>query len=260
MAEEWRLVDAEFPDPRKNLALEETLLRALQENPEASNTLRLWRNPKAVVVGRFQKVPWEVNVKLCRRLSVPILRRCSGGGAVYHDPNNLNWSLFMRLKKDPLAAEPVTSFFKLAGECVIRGLKRLHLEAFFKPPNTIAVADGKISGMAMCIRKNTLLCHGTLLVATDLQTLQDILQPKKNVSEGEKPFTRSRREKVTSLEKILGKPPSMVEVREALRKGVEETLGVRVKKGDLTAWEREALEKIWREKYSTDSWNLSTPG
>jgi len=90
------LLDLGFRDPRENLALEEAILRAVGEG-EQPPTLRIWRNPRCVVIGRGQRPEEEADLAACERLRIPVLKRPSGGGAVYHHPGNLNFSLFLPL-------------------------------------------------------------------------------------------------------------------------------------------------------------------
>ncbi|MEM3571714.1 MAG: hypothetical protein QW589_07300 [Candidatus Bathyarchaeia archaeon] len=89
-----RLLEIEYSDPYMNLALEEAIFRKLF-NGESQATLRFWRNFSAVVIGRFQCISLEVNEEACKRYGIQIVRRITGGGAVYHDEGNLNYSIFL---------------------------------------------------------------------------------------------------------------------------------------------------------------------
>ncbi|GAA3578240.1 lipoate--protein ligase family protein [Amycolatopsis ultiminotia] len=147
-------VRAEFADPTENLAFDEALLRAGPQAP----TLWLWRNPVCVVLGRGQKIAREVRVAECARDGVPVLRRASGGGTVFHDPGNLNVTL--------LLPGPVDRPMEMLGLLMTGAAERLGV-----PPRLgergVFVGEEKLCGFAVFRTKEGLLAHSTLLVDTD---------------------------------------------------------------------------------------------
>ncbi|MBB4685216.1 lipoate--protein ligase family protein [Amycolatopsis jiangsuensis] len=147
-------VRAEFADPTENLAFDEALLR---EAPTAP-VLWLWRNPVCVVVGRGQKLAREVRVAECARDGVPVLRRASGGGTVFHDPGNLNVTM--------LLPGPTDRPMDMLGRLMTGVVERLGL-----PPRLgdrgVFVGPAKLCGFAVFRTKEGLLAHSTLLVDTD---------------------------------------------------------------------------------------------
>ena len=151
-------------DPCWHLALEEWLL----DRAEPVNTLLLWQSEPAVVIGRNQN-PWlETNPSLLAASGVKLVRRLSGGGAVYHDLGNLNFS-FIQKRSDYSESAVVRA--------VIGALGRLGIAAERLPFGGLAVAGKKISGQAYCYRKNGVLHHGTLLIDADLGRLGRFLEP-----------------------------------------------------------------------------------
>jgi lipoate-protein ligase A len=148
-----RRIVAEFGDPAANLALDEALLRAAPVKP----VVWLWRNPPCVVVGRGQRVEREVRQDACARDGIPVLRRASGGGTVYHDHGNLNVSLVLPGRADrPLEA---------IGELMSAAVTGLGL-----PPRLgdrgLFIGEAKLCGFAVFRTKTGLLAHSTLLIAT----------------------------------------------------------------------------------------------
>lgn len=147
------------------LALENLLLDG---NAGSEPILLLWRGPKAVVMGKNQN-PWrECNLEVVREQGLALARRVSGGGAVYHDPGNLNFSWI--LPRADYNGERIRNL-------LIRALKRLGLEAEEGVGGGVRVGRFKVSGAAYCYRKDHVLHHGTLLLDADLRTLRAALAP-----------------------------------------------------------------------------------
>jgi lipoate-protein ligase A len=152
-------------DVRHNLALEEYLL---DHRARFGSVLLLTVNDRAVVIGRNQN-PWrECSVALARREGVPIARRFSGGGAVYHDRGNLNYSFIV-----PRAGYDQGRVF----DQVIRALAAIGVSAERQGKSNLAAAGRKISGTAFCFRRDSVVHHGTLLVSADLGRLAGLLRP-----------------------------------------------------------------------------------
>lgn len=191
------IVDDGRREPRRNLAVDEALARAGGPEP----ALRFWRNDRCVILGRFQVADAEVDVGAARRLGVPVYRRFTGGGAVYHDPGNLNVSL-VAARDHPLVEG------RLGG-----GLQRLYgamleplaaavqtLGILAKPaPRGLFVGGRKLGGVAAWIGARTVLVHTTLLVDTDLVTLERVLAGPGDPGNRRWQLTKSERAPVTSL-------------------------------------------------------------
>jgi lipoate-protein ligase A len=148
----------ESGDPAANLALDEALLRAEPTAP----VLWLWRNAPCVVVGRGQKVHREVREEACARDGIPVLRRASGGGTVFHDRGNLNVSLVLPgPSKRPLEA---------LGELMSAAVADLGL-----PPRLgdrgLFIGDAKLCGFAVFRTRTGLLAHSTFLISTPSETV-----------------------------------------------------------------------------------------
>ncbi len=155
----------ESPDtrPEYNLALEEYLCRL-----KHGAFFMLWRNKPSVIIGRFQDAGSEVNAAFVSSRRIPVLRRDTGGGAVYHDLGNVNYSF--------IVPDRVEYGFARFAEKIISVLAGMGLNAEFSMErNDILIDGGKVSGMAQRRREGTLLCHGTLLFDCDLNALAQAL-------------------------------------------------------------------------------------
>lgn len=157
-------------DPYFNLSLEQYLYSRIRQN---ERILYLWRNSQVVVIGRFQN-PWsECNVNKMEEDHVKLMRRHSGGGAVYQDSGNLCFTLISGNDFNPDIQKNLNNNF------IITALKRLAIDAMVSGRNDILVGEKKISGAAFQVQRGCLMHHGTLLIDTDLNGLQSYLNPSK---------------------------------------------------------------------------------
>jgi lipoate---protein ligase len=161
-------------DPARNLAREDELLRLAEEGEDAE-LLRFWINSECLVRGKARnpRYGWY-DEALARSLGVKVIERTTGGGVVYHDEGNLNWSFF--LKNSGRLLSP-TQMFEGVSKYVIGALDELGVPARFAPPNRIDVHGRKVSGMAARSTPKVRLVHGTLLVDSDLERLNRLCIP-----------------------------------------------------------------------------------
>lgn len=165
------ILDLALRDPAENLALEEAILLAYGAD-RVPPTLRIWRNPRCVVIGRSQSPEEEADLDACRRYGIPVFRRQSGGGAVYHHPGNLNFSLFLPLD-GPWA--DVREAYRMVGGMLCEALRtRYGLEAEARD-GSVFIEGLKVSGMAQ-YRYRGLLIHGTLLLWDDKIPMEELLR------------------------------------------------------------------------------------
>jgi lipoate-protein ligase A len=238
-----------FSTPAESLAADEALL----DQCEAGNggeILLFWEPREAfVVVGYANQVATEVNVAACAARGVPIFRRCSGGGAIVQMAGGLNYSLILRItetgptrsittanqfimEKNRAAIETLADEFKI---------KNSKLKITVKGHTDLCVGDLKFAGNSQRRRKNFLLFHGTLLLNCDLQLIGELLQMPS--LEPDYRAHRSHEKFVTNL----GLPAE--KVKSAL---AQEWNAVEELKNPPLA----EIEKLAREKYSTNEWNL----
>ncbi|MBN2334440.1 lipoate--protein ligase family protein [Candidatus Bathyarchaeota archaeon] len=238
-------------DAPTQMAIDEAIAVArLKEG--TPNTIRLYRwNPSAVSIGYFQSIEKEVNLPNCRKYGVDVIRRITGGGAVYHDyDGEMTYSL-VAPETDPKIPGDILESYALICGAIVEGLKELGVESNFKPVNDLEAGGKKISGNAQTRRHGVVLQHGTVLVDSDIRRMFEVLR----VSEAKisDKMIEAVEERVTNLRRYLGRKVGFDEARDALVKGFEDKLDMKLVPGELTEAE-EALVKQLREKYSSVEW------
>ncbi len=166
-------------DPAFNLALEEYLLRSVQAGHFGYAIL--WQNRPTVVVGRFQNTQAEINADYIRQHAISVVRRMTGGGAVYHDAGTLNYTFIHHLGTDSTLPD-----FRASVKPVAAALRSLGLPVTFSGRNDLILDGAKVVGVAHCRLGSRFLHHGCILVDTDLDVLSQALQvdPAKFRSKG----------------------------------------------------------------------------
>ncbi len=165
MIEQLSVIRAEGTDPRHNLAAEAVLLETVRKN---QMILYLWQNDNTVVIGRNQNIWKECNLKNTERDGVTIVRRPSGGGAVYHDLGNLNFTMIADDDNYDVAVQT---------DVIVRALQKLGIAAEMSGRNDILVHSRKVSGNAYRHHHGFSCQHGTLLVNSDLEKMKLYLNP-----------------------------------------------------------------------------------
>ncbi len=161
-------------DPVENLVREDDIFQKV-EGGELPDVIRFWVNSECLVRGRAKTARYGwYDEKRANEMGIRVVERSTGGGVVYHDGGNLNWSFFFR---NSGALPSPTAMFDRASKYVVRALGRLGVGAHFSPPNRIDVADRKISGMAARSSSRALMVHGTLLLNSDLERLNSLCLP-----------------------------------------------------------------------------------
>ena len=230
-------------DPYFNLALEEYALKELDVDDDF---FILWQNENTIVVGRNQNTIEEINSKAVKEKGVNVVRRMSGGGAVYHDLGNINYTFITRSDDDS------KHNFKKFTRPIIDALDSLGIKAEFTGRNDITIDDKKISGNAQYYYQNKMLHHGTILFDVNPDILKDVLNVKadKIASKG----IKSVKSRVTSISKHLKEQMTSGELREMLLKFILDTEDVSEKEYVLTKEDIANIQKLADEKYSTWDW------
>jgi len=241
------VVDSGVVSPEFSVASDEAILNArLREL--VPDTLHFYiRNCPCISIGYNMPLKESVCIDEVAKRNVRLVRRFSGGSAVYTDPGQLIFALI--IDSSYLPGDLLESYRRIC-EAVIRGLSYLGVRAEHKPVNDIVVDGLKISGSAQLRRGGIVLHHGTVMVDTDLDTLAAVIRPTK--AKRSTPGATFKR--VTCLREILGKAPDMQDVKEFLRRGISETFGVTLKEMPLTQRELDDANRLMREKYSTQEW------
>src|SRR5438132_3400465 len=252
--ETWRLVDHEYRDkPSMNLAVEEAIPRMVGEG-KAPSTVRFWHNSNTIVIGFFQSAKLEVNMQACKETGTEIVRRFTGGGAVYHDSGNLNYAISLRKGHRLVPDGNLQSVFQRLSEGAVEGLRKLGVKAEFQPVNDIQVDGKKVSGAAGSIRWNAVFHHGCILVTSDLSIVGKVLNVPRAKLEAKR--VASVQKRVTTVGNELGREVSTREVQEAIVDGIENCYGVKVESGVLMKDEVGLAEELYQTKYSRLEWNL----
>ncbi|HVH15408.1 MAG TPA: biotin/lipoate A/B protein ligase family protein [Candidatus Angelobacter sp.] len=254
MMETWRLVDVEYrDDPFMNMSVEEAIPRAVGGD-EAPNTVRFWHNSNTIVLGCFQSAALEVNFDACKETETAVVRRFTGGGAVYHDAGNLNYAISLKKGHRLVPDTDLQLVFKRLSEGAVEGLRGLGVKAEFQPINDIQVEGKKVSGAAGSIRWGTIFHHGCILVASDLTILGRVLNvPHVKLADR---HVASVQKRVTTVRNELGKDVTTRDVRDGIVRGIEDTYRVRLEEGTLTKSELSTAKELYDTKYSKSAWNL----
>lgn len=230
-------------NPRLNLALEEYALRNFTSQ---SDYLLFYINEPSIIIGRNQNTLEEINHDYIDKNNIHVVRRVSGGGAVYHDFGNLNFSF--------ITNHDVTRFsnFKKFTEPVISALSKIGVVAELKGRNDILINDKKISGTAQFSTGKRMISHGTLLFDTDLGEVANALQVKmsKIISKGHK----SVRSRVANISEFINRPIKIEEFRALLLSGLYEERET-FETYHLTPEEWKAVHALKEEKYDSWDWN-----
>lgn len=230
-------------NPKLNLALEEYILRNFSPD---TDYLLFYINEPSIIIGRNQNTLEEINYDYVTENGIHIVRRISGGGAVYHDLGNLNFSFITNHDNKSL------NNFKKFTAPVIKVLKSLGMDAELKGRNDIEVDNKKISGTAQFSTGKRMVSHGTLLLDTDLGEVTNALQVKmsKIQSKGHK----SVRSRVANISEFLEKPMKIDAFRQLLLNGLfEESEPFETYR--LTPEQWEGVHQLKNEKYDTWEWN-----
>ncbi|MEM0035715.1 lipoate--protein ligase family protein [Desulfurococcus sp.] len=232
-----------------NMGMDEALLN-LRMQEEIPDTLRLYVfDPSAVTIGYFQKIEESVDMDYASFHRIDVTRRISGGGSVYHDRNGeITYSIVTPARG---VFSDVRESYEVICKGLIEALKLFGVEASFMPVNDIVVNGRKISGSAQARRRGYLLQHGTLMYATDLDTVSKVLKapPVKLVSKG----VKSIRERVITLQEALSRRVSKEEVAEALLKGFSKALNAEIYIDEYSEKELKLAEEL-SLKYKSREW------
>lgn len=234
----------DITDPRLNLALEEYALRNFGKHEDY---LLFYINEPSIIIGRNQNTLEEINDDYVREKGIHVVRRMSGGGAVYHDHGNLNFSFITNYKKENLHN------FKKFTKPVIKVLQEMGVNAEMSGRNDILAEGRKISGNAQFSTGRRMFSHGTLLFNSDLDEVTRALDVKmsKISSKGHK----SVRSRVANISEFIKKNMEIAEFRSQLLEGLTRESS-HFETYRLTADEWSAVHKLKDEKYGNWDWNF----
>ncbi|KRG08966.1 lipoate--protein ligase [Staphylococcus sp. NAM3COL9] len=230
-------------DPTLNLAMEEYVLKNM---PKDDSYFLFYVNRPSIIIGKNQNTIEEVNKPYIDAHNIDVVRRISGGGAVYHDEGNLNFSF--------ITDDDGNSFhnFKKFTEPIVEALKSLGVDAEMTGRNDIQVGKAKISGNAMVKVKDRMFSHGTLMLNSELSEVQKALKvnPAKIKSKG----IKSVRSRVANISEFLEAPIDIDDFKDIILKTIFGEVN-QVETYQLTDEDWKNIEKLSNEKYRTWDWN-----
>ena len=235
-----KLISNNSFNPRFNLAFEEYVLKVLP----AADYIILWQNEPTVVVGKHQNTIEEINSKYIDEYNINVVRRITGGGAVYHDLGNVNLSFITKVtNKEQLD-------FKSFTLPVMNALQKMGVPAELSGRNDITVKGKKISGNAQCIYKDRFLHHGTLLFNSDLDALEKALNVKEDKIQSK--GIKSVRSRVANIKDYLGGSMSIGDFKRILYECLLQAMEPEEYKPDEKDFEE--IKKLAEIKYGTWEW------
>ena len=228
-------------NPYYNMAFDEYCLESL---PIDEPVFFLWQNRPAVIVGYNQEVNTEVNLDYLKEKGIDLVRRVTGGGAVYHDLENLNYTIVGR-------SEDLERDYPEYAALMMKALQALGVPATLSGRNDILVDGKKVSGFAKRVCKNRLMVHGTLMYNVDVDVLTNVLNPSttKLQSKG----IASVRSRVTNLCNYL---PELSDIQ-AFKNRLEEILSNNYSDAEYKLSETDLahIQQLTDEKFATWEWN-----
>ena len=237
-----RYLESPSRDPYFNLALEEYVFERMDKS---KSYFLLWQNDNTIVVGKYQNTAEEIDQAYVDAHHIRVARRLSGGGAVYHDRGNLNFTFIVD------RADAPGLNFKLFVEPVIQALARFGVHAEFTGRNDLTIDGMKFSGNAQYARRGRLLHHGCIMLDSNLTSVADALRVKE--AKFDSKAVKSVRSRVTTINAHAPAPISMEEFKGALKECA--MASGELEPCTLTEADLAAVRKLRDEKYATWAWN-----
>ncbi len=228
-------------DPYFNLATEEYVFKEIKDD-----SFMLWRNQPSIIVGKHQNTLAEINIDYVKENDIKVVRRLSGGGAVFHDLGNLNFTFTMQEENNLID-------FRKYTEPILEVLVNLGIDARFEGRNDLTIEGKKFSGNAMHIWKNKVLSHGTLLFSSHMPDLSKALttDPLKFKDKA----VKSVRSRVTNISEHLRSPMDVMEFSSLIEQHIMEKYPDAILY-ELSEEDHERIRKMVETKYGTWEWNF----
>lgn len=235
-------IESHSVDPAFNLALEQYVFDSM---PRDRDYFWLWQNDNAIVVGKHQNTSEEINQAFVKEHGVRVVRRLSGGGAVYHDLGNVNFTFICD------AGDLEQLNLRAFCQPVVRTLRKIGVPAEASGRNDITIDGKKFSGNSQYVKKGRIMHHGTLMFDSDLSVVGQALRA--SAAKYESKGFKSVRSRVTNIKPFVDRPMDMAEFQQILKDDMIEGSDVEVYQ--LTRADREEILKIQKERYDTWEWN-----
>lgn len=238
-----QFIESSSTDPAFNLAMEQYVFDQL---PRGQDYFMLWQNHNAVIIGKHQNTAEEINLPYVRKHQIRVIRRLSGGGAVYHDLGNINYTFIAN------AGNIEKINLQMFCEPVVNLLNDLGVPARITGRNDITINGQKFSGNSQYIKDGRIMHHGTLMFDSDLSAVADALKVSadKIASKGFK----SVRSRMTNIRPYLSENMTLEAFKNILKTRL--LTGVELKPQNLSKKDLACIEKIKKERYDTWEWNF----
>lgn len=231
-------------DPMYNLAFEEYCFKHLDLKEDY---VILWINGPAIIIGKNQNTLEEVNADYVKEKEIKVVRRITGGGAVYHDLGNLNFSIIS------MSTDSEKIDFKKYNIPIVKSLEKISIQCELSGRNDITLDGKKFSGIAQSVWKKRVLNHGTLLFNTELDVLSNALNVKQDKIESK--GVKSVKGRVTNIKPHIKDDIDIYEFRDVLLKNIFAMEGLEPEEHKLSPEELDGIQSLFKEKYSTWDWN-----
>ena len=238
----FRILPTQKRDAYMNMALEEACLESVRDGGAPTIRLFEWAQP-SITIGRFQCLTDEVDVQAVKEDGVPITRRITGGGAVFHE-TEITYSV---VAPQELFVNSVRKSYGQIAKPLMQALAKLGVETRFRPLNDIVLDEKKISGNAQTRKEGVLLQHGTIIIRLDEEKMRRYLTPDKS-KVSDKPFTKSDGKVMSDL---AARGLTYTDVHDAVREELK-----KVYSAEERGWRAEELERAEElaKKYADESW------
>jgi lipoate-protein ligase A len=244
----FRTIDTGLRDGRAQIAFDEALIE-LHKAGSVPDTVRFLRFPPTALIGRHQAMSHEVRVGHCKANGIGLVRRITGGGAIYFDEGQIGWELVLSRKRMPMPS--LGDYTRAICEAVAHGLsKAFAIDARFRPRNDIEVGGQKLCGTGGFFDGDTLFYQGTVLIDVDPARMMACLNVP--AAKLQKRDLDKAEQRVTTLKSLLGAAPEIAAVQQAVLLGLRDRLGIEIEPGVPSETEEALAKRIHAETIGTD--------
>lgn len=250
MNSQWRCVIEKKIEGKQGLATDEMLISSVLKYN--SPILHLYSYKKSVLIGRYQDMENALNLKMCEELGVEYNRRITGGGTVLMDENQLALGFAISLKNG-IIPKSIKGVFYIMAEILSDALKKIGINAGFRPKNDLEINGKKIAGLSAILeQKDILLFHTSLLLDFDFSLMLKVLNlPFSKIEDkGISCFS----ERMTTIKKEIGESIELDEIISLIIKSFEKKFNIELNKDNFTDYEKEKRDELIKEKYANPKW------
>ena len=246
---QFRVIDSGIRGARANIAFDQALIDAHRAG-QIPNTIRFLRFERSVLVGRHQLVSSEIHRDYCLENNIEIARRITGGGAIYFDRGQLGWELVF--SRNTFGSKDLSKIAETICGAAALGLRKLGVDARFRPRNDIEVGGRKLCGTGGFFDGDSVFYQGTLLIESDPEEVVRALNVPKAKLE-KRDLDRAAQRLVTLKELLPAPIPGIGEIQTALLEGFEEQLGITLSYADPSSTEEEQAMQNLADEIGADT-------